>query len=316
MDPSTFYQIMEFLCPNIDQAIADLVVSELTISTKSPSEVVSTPSPAPLPLSEPPAKATSGPSLLLPKAPSQKKDGYSNAPSQRPSGRTSTPPSEIPLKSVSPSDTPTTSSSPSEAPSNLPTAKPSAAEINLLCFSFSYTLGNTAGFSAEEILFETNNRIKQGLLVATRNITISVLNATMTGTPRMNIFGKNNMKGGMRSLMEAVSTRYSDKSDQVTQRWSKEFHPSVESSSRHQSSHTRHLAFYTDDHPARIGNVVDSLFCYDKNDSICVSVFSEVCVVLAAGESASAVRTKLIQGFRSSIESGAFNHAIPSVVIP
>jgi hypothetical protein len=227
-------------------------------------------------------------------------------PSETPS--TSSSPSESPSTSLSPSETPSTSLSPSETPSDFSTVKPSAAEIDLLCCSFSYTLENTAGFSAEAILFETNNMIKQGLLAATRNITISILNATTPGTPRTNIFGKSSMEGGMRSRTLT--------SDQDNQWWSREFHRSVESSRNQKASHARHLAFYTDEHPVRIWNVVDSLFCYDKNDSICFAVFSEVCVVLDAGESSSTVRTQLIQGFRSSIESGAFNHAIPSAMIP
>jgi hypothetical protein len=47
-----------------------------------------------------------------------------------------------------------------------------------LCVQFFYSLKNTAGLSADDIMDEVNNTLKTGLELATRNITIGILNST------------------------------------------------------------------------------------------------------------------------------------------
>lgn len=51
----------------------------------------------------------------------------------------------------------------------------------LTCVNFQYGVKNTGGFSADDIFNEVNNTLKTGLLIATRNVTIEVLNATFPG---------------------------------------------------------------------------------------------------------------------------------------
>ncbi len=55
----------------------------------------------------------------------------------------------------------------------------------LTCVSFQYGLSNQAGLNAFDILHMVNNTLRTGLLVATRNITIEILNSTFPRTPKL-----------------------------------------------------------------------------------------------------------------------------------
>lgn len=55
----------------------------------------------------------------------------------------------------------------------------------LTCVSFQYGLSNQAGLNAFDILHMVNNTLRTGLLVATRNITIEILNSTFPRTPTL-----------------------------------------------------------------------------------------------------------------------------------
>jgi len=319
VDASTFYQILEFLCPNIDQLISDLTIKEPTRSpvgspTVNPSALPSpfpTGAPSLFPSSMPTLTASASPLKEDSIAPSALSNIPSNLPSQMPSSQISLPPSK--------------------SPSDHPTLKPSKDETDLLCLSFTYSLETLAAISADDIVFEVNNTIKQGLLTATRNITISILNETtpLAEARSSNIFDKKSLEGGRRSLKNAMMNHFENErsvarnsSDQEIEHWTREFHRTIapQTAARTNSLQTRrrrHLAFYSDDIPVRIWNVVDSMFCRGADSGgTCVSVLTEVCVVLVSGETASAVRLALIQGFRSSIESGAFRDAIPPSSIP
>jgi hypothetical protein len=48
----------------------------------------------------------------------------------------------------------------------------------LSCVSFQYGIQNSGGYTAEDIMNQTNNTLKTGLLIATRNVTIGILNET------------------------------------------------------------------------------------------------------------------------------------------
>lgn len=48
----------------------------------------------------------------------------------------------------------------------------------LTCVDFQYGIGNSDGFSADDIFNEQGNTLKTGLIIATRNVTIETLNTT------------------------------------------------------------------------------------------------------------------------------------------
>lgn len=48
----------------------------------------------------------------------------------------------------------------------------------LTCVTFQYGIENSGGFTAEDIFNEVNNTLKTGLIIATRNVTIEILNET------------------------------------------------------------------------------------------------------------------------------------------
>jgi len=161
-------------------------------------------------------------------------------------------------------------------------------------------LESTAGFTAEEIILGQNNTIQQGLLIATRSVTISILNETQPETHN-NIFDNSKRRDGLRRLLEHALGSYFGTND----------------FDHHLTTPRRRLAFYTDEIPVRIFNIFESMFCSGNEvGGACVSVSTEVCVVLTADDVAGVVRLALVQGFRSSIESGAFSDAIPPTSIP
>jgi hypothetical protein len=147
------------------------------IATELPSSAP-TASPQAGPTPAPVAATTESPSLEPSDAP------VTEAPSDVPATE---PPSDAP------SDAPVT-----EAPSGVPTESPVAAETgaptlapnvetsspvtpttnDTLCVQFFYSLKNTAGLSANDIMDEVNNTLKTGLELATRNTTIGILNST------------------------------------------------------------------------------------------------------------------------------------------
>jgi hypothetical protein len=193
-----------------------LPTSEPTKKTRAP--VVSpTLTPSDEPTSEPSGRPTSPPSESPTTSPIAT-EAPSSAPTASPqAGPTPAPvaattespslePSDAPVTEA-PSDVPATSSpsdAPSaapvtEAPSGVPTESPVAVGTgaptlapnaestsspvtptgnDTLCVQFFYSLKNTAGLSANDIMDEVNNTLKTGLELATRNITIGILNAT------------------------------------------------------------------------------------------------------------------------------------------
>jgi hypothetical protein len=78
--------------------------------------------------------------------------------------------------------------------------------------------------------------------------------------------------------------------------------------------HHRRLAYFTDDIPVIINSVSDNPLCNgsEQNQEIrCSIVSSTVCVVLEEDDDPNVVRTILITGLRTAVDSGEFLTRIP-----
>jgi hypothetical protein len=172
-----------------------------TLPTDQPSAQTRTPtsgpSGAPAATSQAPStEPTSSPfSSQVPSGvPSEAPAVTSLVPSTLPTGSpiASEVPSNIPSEApVAGSEAPSSEPSSSPVAADIPTSAPAASaspvaspENNTLCVDFFYSVRNTAGLSAQDILDESNNTLKTGLEIATRNVTIEILNATFPRSSR------------------------------------------------------------------------------------------------------------------------------------
>lgn len=261
---------------------------------------------------------------------------------------------QLMIQTSSPTRSPTPS--PTKKPANLrPTNAPIRATMAPtpssslgapLCVTFFYTITNTVGLTASDILNENGNQLKTGLELATGNITTQILNAT---------FPRNETQAS--SFYHPFTTYYSqpsytatgfyhganfamdvamseligpDKSKAVLDSFITSLYSPVGSYSGggrrelwsdhvvYRSVDQRRLVYYTLENPAKVVNVIDDPFCPQTSGMSvnCAIVVTEVCVTLEAGDNSTLVKNTLVTGIRSSIDSGAFFQAIPPQYIP
>jgi len=180
VDDGGFQVTTEFLCSVVIGAIDDLLEEGYPV----------TPVATPPPQQQPPIIATPPPSVSPPTISTSKP---SSAPRNPPSTRkptprpiteppvTPTPQPTIPASSQQPSSSPTVSPSnqPSEPPSGVPSSAPTVSdETNQVCVNFFYSIQNNRGLTARDIRDEIDNTLKTGLELATKFVTIQVLNST------------------------------------------------------------------------------------------------------------------------------------------
>ena len=88
--------------------------------------------------------------------------------------------------------------------------------------------------------------------------------------------------------------------------------------SLHQGSSRPHLSrklvYYTDDFPPEVEAIIDNPYCPTPTPDVtkCQVVTSIVCVILEEGDDPIVVRQTLTGGIQASIQSGAFEEAIPN----
>jgi hypothetical protein len=244
-------------------------------------------------------------------------------PSHMPSYTSSNGPSNLP--SYGPSDRP------SDVFSTVPSLAPTQSPEESLCIAFGYILENQAGLTADDIWTGNGNDVMTGLLVATRNTTIEILNETfpeiISPANYSDVRRHRRLEGAPRAFELAIAdARGSEKANIILGTFENE----LDAWSRVRSSHRlltmflrrcrqRRLVFYTDDSPAQILRILDNPFCprgEEDGVTLCSIVETQVCVKLEEEDDPAQVEAALISGFRESINSGKFFDAIPPEYIP
>mmetsp|Transcript_6738 Transcript_6738/g.15303 ORF Transcript_6738/g.15303 Transcript_6738/m.15303 type:complete len:434 (+) Transcript_6738:193-1494(+) len=234
-------------------------------------------------------------------------------------------------KTMEPSAVPSVSPAPSHAPSK--DVKPTKPPSDTLCLNFQYGLVNDEGFTSDDLENEIGNSYRSGLLNATRNITIQVLNETLSKDPEGRDLKKAAVNRGQSQtihsgltvvnlgrfhLDENYSPRWEDTVstsgvENKERQWRRRtaYLPSIWTS-RIGTMNNRRLAFYTDIYPPVINFIVDSAFCPDSDaGNICSVVDASVCVVLENGDNKKDVKETLMLGIERLFIDGSFEGAIP-----
>ena len=143
--------------------------------------------------------------------------------------------------------------------------------------SLQYDISNTCEeFTAENIMNEVDNTLKQGLIAATTSTTIRILNETYPRTEA----NAGKRRRGLARLGAAAAP--APKSDEAR----------------------RNLVYYTPVYPVDIVNVIDM---QPGN----VLIITAVPVVLEPGDDPEAVNAVLVKGLQDSMADGSFFNAIP-----
>jgi hypothetical protein len=207
---------------------------------------------------------------------------------------------------------------------------------DLLCLNFQYGLVNNAGYNASDLFNEVNNTLKTGLIIATRNITIEILNGTYPRSERLlrrgdarhgeivykheahDEFGRETHTLRLVVPLHKLDLAYNKKvqasnleRDQGRRRTA--YLPSAtrQVPTTDGIPDARRLVFYTDDYPPLVTAINDNLrFCNDP-DTLCSIVSSTICVLLEEGDDEEEVRQVILTGMQAAIASGDFEDAIP-----
>ena len=195
----------------------------------------------------------------------------------------------------------------------MPTRTPST------CVEFSYNLENQGSLSAADIMFEKNNQIKQGLLIATRTTTIQIMNETAVGTDARRA-SRSLLEGTPRAFQLAILNEFGSEPAQAmdasiynteTARTHEQRLLSLFWLGGHQQ---RRLVYYSDEYPPEILQILDNPFCPQGDQdgiTLCAIVETRVCLLLEEGDDVNQVRSLLLTGFRNAINGGAFWEAFP-----
>lgn len=213
----------------------------------------------------------------------------------------------------------------------------------LTCVSFQYGIQNNAGFDSQAIFNEVNNTLKTGLIIATENVTIEILNASYprdgeTETEaesqrrahrsmQRNIRQLQGLHGLVTSLIvyhqqDAATgslgsanvgelVRRRSTLEQLQGQRQAAYLPKSLDSTGSDKWKNRRLVFYTDEFEPVINTIFDNPFCEEPDGVTCSIVDSTVCVVLEEGDNEAEVQATLLAGIEESIQDGSFVAAIP-----
>jgi hypothetical protein len=221
----------------------------------------------------------------------------------------------------------------------------------LTCVNFQYGLGNSDGFTAEDIFNERNNTLKTGLVLATRNVTIDTLNTTLPRNESRRLLQRNlprndspftrstndkstfaspyrhhnsvagSTSGSKKNAIDLVQFRLVDKDIALNAAVPRATLPLRKTQVRRRTVYLpsgqdtvddrRSLAFYTDEFLPTINSVLNNPFCANFPEFECAVVDSTVCVLLEEGDSEEIVRMVLLDGIETAILDGRFQAAIP-----
>jgi len=152
---------------------------------------------------------------------------------------------------------------------------------------------NCDGFSANNIMNEMNNTLKEGLVVATSTITIGILNETYPRTE----------DNAGRRRTERVHTQQRGLAHIRS--------PTASASPAGNVSQQRNLAYYTPENPVTITRVLD-IYSGCPVGQKCVLIISSIPVVLEPGDDPDEVKGVIAGGMQRSVNDGSFFAAIPA----
>jgi hypothetical protein len=206
---------------------------------------------------------------------------------------------------------------------------------DLLCLNFQYGLVNNAGYNASDLFNEVNNTLKTGLIIATRNITIEILNGTYPRSERLlrrgyarhgeivykheayEEFGRETHSFRLVVPLHKFDLASNEKvqaanlgRDQGRRRTAYLPSKTRQVPTTDGIPDARRLVFYTDDYPPLVTAIINNPFCSDP-DTLCAIVSSTICVLLEEGDDEEEVRRVLLTGMQAAIASGDFEDAIP-----
>lgn len=268
------------------------------------------------------------------------------SPSETPSLSPTKSISDFPTYKDSESPTLMPSNQPTSKPTNIedPTTSAPTSAIDplpaddLLCLNFQYGIENDQGLTADDIKNGFNNTFKDDLIITTRDITIRILNETLPrdeerralrrdtgGRPRSKTLGDNPFLGDVTvgwfdSEDEFPSENWQDYraisssiAEESTQGQRRAAFLTRNSDEQIGMDNSRRLAFYTDSHPPVVLNIIDNLFCPERDEGIaCAVVETRLCVVLEEGDDEEEVKDLLLDGIKTAFKDGSFESALPS----
>lgn len=193
------------------------------------------------------------------------------------------------------------------------------------CFDFQYGIINNEGFDANDILTMDGNSLLTGLLIATENVTVSVLDSIEDGEQRL-LNNDLSSTGDEFMIMEnrlVIPVDYlEDNSGQMNSlgtpltRYRRLSQP--QSSSSQQNYQRRRLAFFA---AVEIPTIVDNAFCPSETPEVtrCAIVLTTTCVVLEEGDGEvengnscpESITNELLGGIEEKLLNGDFEQAIP-----
>jgi hypothetical protein len=198
---------------------------------------------------------------------------------------------------------------------------PTAA--NELCITFQFGIVNTNGFDAAAIFNMVNNTLKTGLIIATENVTIDVLNASFPDARLLRYRNNEHSRVNIEKVnsfhvfpLDVIDSKIQDglvlerpvNGDRILASYS-------DSQGRTGNSRiTRRLVVYTQSLPPIILSIVDNDFCPSEtpDKTKCQIVSAVTCVFLEEGDDRQGIREVLSGGIQASIKSGEFEEAIPA----
>lgn len=219
-----------------------------------------------------------------------------------------------------PSNVPTVRPTPIAAmPTVKPTNQPTQGPPDKLCVDFQYVVRNQVGLDADAIFNEDDNSVLQGLRIATRNITIEILNGTYPGRRFLvhDLIPIESQRAGESHHLRMLAHKGVDarKLDEL----GKDQGSTSVGSSRYGEGQgqgkRRQLAYYTDNIPVTINSVSDNPLCAGSAQNpriMCAIVSSTVCVVLEDSDDPNDARALMIAGLRQAVDSGDFLRRIPA----
>ena len=159
--------------------------------------------------------------------------------------------------------------------------------------TITYDLSNDCGLTAEAIMNEEDNTLKEGLVAATTTITIGILNQTF---PRVE--DEEPTRRNVRARHGQRGLAHLDTTPTATAKYNN-------------SNNDRNLVYYTDEYPVTINRILDvETGCATGQN--CLLVISAITVVLEPGDDPAAVNAAIVKGMKASFIDGSFFGAIPA----
>jgi len=186
-------------------------------------------------------------------------------------------------------------------PSSSPSEATSGGFIEPMEVTITYDLSNDCGLTADAIMNEEDNTLKEGLVAATTTNTIVILNQTFPRVENEEPTRRNvRARHGQRGLAHIDTTPTATSS--------------VSSNNNNSnSSHVQHrnLVYYTDEYPVTINRILDVETGCAVGEN-CLLVISAITVVLEPGDDPAAVNAAIVSGMQDSFNDGSFFGAIPA----